>query len=57
MVFDLIRERDADLVGLQEALAFQIDEIQAAVPGYAVVGVGRDDGGRAGEWSAILFKG
>ena len=56
MLFDLIRERDADLVGLQEALAFQIDEILAAVPGYAVVGVGRDDGGRAGELSAILFK-
>ena len=56
MLFDVIREREADLVGLQEALAFQIDEIQAAVPGYAVVGVGRDDGGRAGEFSAILFK-
>ena len=56
MLFDVISERDADLVGLQEALAFQIDEIQAAVPSYAVVGVGRDDGGRAGEWSAILFK-
>src|SRR3990170_6681927 len=56
MVFDLIRERDADLVGLQEALASQIDEIQAAVPGYAVVGVGRDDAGRAGEFSAILFR-
>ena len=56
MLFDLIRERDADLVGLQEALAFQIDEILAAVPGYAVVGVGRDDAGRAGELSTILFK-
>ena len=56
MLFDLIRERDADLVGLQEALAFQIDEILAAVPGYAVVGVGRDDAGGAGEFSAILFK-
>ena len=56
ILFDVIREREADLVGLQEALAFQIDEIQAAVPGYAAVGVGRDDGGRAGEWSAILFK-
>jgi endonuclease/exonuclease/phosphatase family metal-dependent hydrolase len=56
MLFDVIRERDADLVGLQEALASQIDEIQAAVPGYAVVGVGRDDAGRAGEFSAILFK-
>jgi endonuclease/exonuclease/phosphatase family metal-dependent hydrolase len=56
MLFDVLRGRDADLVGLQEALAFQIDEIQAAVPGYAVVGVGRDDAGRAGEFSAILFK-
>ena len=56
MLFEVIRERDADLVGLQEALAFQIDEIEAAVPGYAVVGVGRDDAGRAGEFSAILLK-
>src|SRR5262245_21019071 len=56
MLFDLIRERDADLIGLQEALAFQIDEILAAAPGYAAVGVGRDDAARAGEFSAILFK-
>lgn len=56
MLFEVIRERDADLVGLQEALAFQIDEIVVAVPGYAVIGVGRDDGGKAGEFSAILFK-
>lgn len=56
MLFDLLRERDADLVGLQEALAFQIDEIVAAAPFYAVVGVGRDDAGKAGEFSAILFR-
>jgi endonuclease/exonuclease/phosphatase family metal-dependent hydrolase len=56
MLFDVIRERDADLVGLQEALAFQIDEILAAVPGYAAIGVGRDDAAKAGEFSAILFK-
>jgi endonuclease/exonuclease/phosphatase family metal-dependent hydrolase len=56
MLFDLVRRRDADLVGLQEALDFQIREILAAVPGYAVVGVGRDDNGNHGEFSAILFK-
>ena len=56
MMFDLIRERDADLIGLQEALAFQIDEMLAAAPGYAALGVGRDDAGRDGEFSAILFK-
>jgi endonuclease/exonuclease/phosphatase family metal-dependent hydrolase len=56
MLFGVIHERDADLIGLQEALAFQIDEILAAAPGYAVIGVGRDDAAKAGEFSAILFK-
>ena len=55
-LFDVIRAQNADLIGLQEALAFQIDEILAAVPGYAAVGVGRDDAARAGEFSAILFR-
>jgi endonuclease/exonuclease/phosphatase family metal-dependent hydrolase len=56
MLFDVIRSANPDLLGLQEALDFQIDEIIAAVPGYAVVGVGRDDGGEKGEYSAILFR-
>jgi endonuclease/exonuclease/phosphatase family metal-dependent hydrolase len=54
-LFALLRELEADLVGLQEALDFQIAEILAAMPRYAAVGVGRDDGGGAGELSAILF--
>ena len=56
MLFDLVREQDADLIGLQEALDAQITEIAAAAPIYAVVGVGRDDGGIAGEYSAILYR-
>ena len=56
MLFALLRTENPDLIGLQEALRFQIDEILAAVPGYAVVGVGRDDGKAAGEMSAILFR-
>ena len=56
MLFDLLRTENADLVGLQEAFRFQIEEILAAVPFYAVVGVGRDDGKAAGETSAILFR-
>jgi endonuclease/exonuclease/phosphatase family metal-dependent hydrolase len=46
----------ADVIGLQEALRFQIDEIRSAVPGYAEVGAGRDDGKSAGEHSQILFR-
>jgi endonuclease/exonuclease/phosphatase family metal-dependent hydrolase len=56
LLFDVVRDAGADLVGLQEALDFQIDEILDAVPGYAVVGVGRDDGRRAGEHAAVLFR-
>ena len=55
-LFDLLREQDPDIVGLQEALDFQIDEIVAAVPGYATIGVGRDDGRARGEFAAILFR-
>jgi endonuclease/exonuclease/phosphatase family metal-dependent hydrolase len=56
MLFALLRAESADLIGLQEALRFQIDEILTAVPGYAAVGVGRDDGRAAGELSAILYR-
>jgi len=55
-LIDVMREQNADVVGLQEALDFQIDEIVAALPIYAVLGVGRDDGARKGEYSAILFR-
>jgi endonuclease/exonuclease/phosphatase family metal-dependent hydrolase len=56
MLFALMRTENADLIGLQEALRFQVDEILAAVPGYAAVGVGRDDGRAAGEASTILYR-
>ena len=56
MVFDVIRDQDADVIGLQEALDFQIDEILDAAPAYASIGVGRDDGAARGEFAAILFR-
>lgn len=55
-LFALLRAEDADVIGLQEALYSQIQEILVAVPGYAVAGVGRDDGRTKGEFSAILFR-
>jgi endonuclease/exonuclease/phosphatase family metal-dependent hydrolase len=56
MLFDVLRDQSPDVIGLQEALDFQISEILDALPTYAGTGVGRDDGRRAGEFSAILFK-
>jgi endonuclease/exonuclease/phosphatase family metal-dependent hydrolase len=55
-LFDLVRAQNADIIGVQEALDSQIREITAAAPGYAVVGVGRDDAQAKGEYSAILFR-
>ena len=56
LVLRTIRKLDPDLMGVQEALAFQVDELRDALPGYEVLGVGRDDGKRAGEFTAIYFK-
>jgi endonuclease/exonuclease/phosphatase family metal-dependent hydrolase len=55
-LFDVLHDAGADIVGLQEALDFQIREIVDAVPRYAVVGVGRDDGRTRGEYAAILVR-
>lgn len=56
MVVDVLRRHEPDVVGLQEALLFQIEEILEALPGYAMIGAGRDDGKLLGEFSAILFR-
>lgn len=55
-VCELIGRSDCDLIGLQEALRFQIDEIRAAVPVYGEIGVGREDGRTKGEYSGILYR-
>jgi endonuclease/exonuclease/phosphatase family metal-dependent hydrolase len=43
------------VLGLQEALRSQLDDIAKAMPSYGEVGVGRDDGVQAGEYAAVLY--
>ncbi len=50
-----IGDLDADVVGLQEALPFQIRELLEACPRYAATGVSREDGRTDGEASPILY--
>lgn len=52
----LIQKYDPDLVGLQEVLHHQLMDILKALPQYAYIGVGRDDGKEKGEYSAILYR-
>jgi endonuclease/exonuclease/phosphatase family metal-dependent hydrolase len=56
LLFGVVRDANADLVGLQEALDGQIQELLTALPQYGVVGVGRDDGRTKGEYAAILYR-
>ncbi|MDP2037942.1 MAG: endonuclease/exonuclease/phosphatase family protein [Ignavibacteria bacterium] len=50
-----IKKFKPELLGLQEAFLFQIDEILKHFPNMALVGVGRDDGKQGGEYSCILY--
>lgn len=52
----LIRQVAPDVLGVQEALRFQLDEMETSLRGYSEIGVGRDDGHEAGEYSAILYR-
>jgi endonuclease/exonuclease/phosphatase family metal-dependent hydrolase len=56
LVAALIRFHHADLVGVQEALKGQLDDLNSLLPEYGWVGVGRSDGKAGGEFSAILFR-
>jgi len=56
MVIALVQEIDPDLLGVQEALANQVDDLVAAFPEFRFVGVGRDDGVRAGEFAGIFYR-
>lgn len=52
----LLDFHQADIFGLQEALVGQIEDIQTALPKMKWVGVGRDDGAKAGEFSPLFYN-
>lgn len=55
-VFSIIRNSKADVFGLQEAILEQVTDLENAFPDFARVGVGRDDGKTAGEYSPLFFN-
>jgi len=52
----MIQKYHPDVLGLQEALDFQLGFLQENMRGYAIVGAGRNDGRTAGEFSAIMYR-
>ncbi len=56
LVADLIKKTQVDLIGLQEAELFQVQDLVALLEDFDWVGVGRDDGQTKGEMNAVLLR-
>jgi endonuclease/exonuclease/phosphatase family metal-dependent hydrolase len=56
MVASVVRFHAADLVGMQEVLRSQIDDLTVLLPNYSWYGVGRNDGKNSGEFSPIFYR-
>lgn len=52
---NMVREERPAVMGVQEALAAQLQFLDENLPEYGYVGVGRDDGKSAGEHMAIFY--
>jgi endonuclease/exonuclease/phosphatase family metal-dependent hydrolase len=56
IVASLIRFHDFDVLGTQEGMHNQLEDIKNALPAYTYYGIGREDGKAKGEFSAIFVK-
>lgn len=56
LFFDTVASFQADLIGFQEVIALQYDEIVRRLDAYGFVGVAREDGKRKGEWALVAFR-
>lgn len=56
LVRDLIRHEAPAVLGMQEVLLHQKRYLEDALPEYTFIGVGRDDGATAGEFSPLAWR-
>lgn len=55
-VINQLQQQAPDIIGLQEVMVHQLVRLESALPGYQRIGVGRDDGKNAGEFSPLLIR-
>ncbi len=56
VICDMINFEAPDVFGTQEVLVGQLRDLRAGLDNYDYIGVGRDDGKEAGEYSALFYK-
>ncbi len=55
-IVKLLKLYQPDIIGMQEVLKNQLDDLTKGMPTYQSVGVGRDDGKEKGEYAPILYN-
>ena len=55
-VAEFIKKQGIDIVGMQEVLYNQLEDLKSRLPEYAEVGVGREDGKTKGEYAPLFYK-
>ncbi len=50
-----ISDQRADIIGLQEVLKHQLDQLDSLLPAYDHIGVGRNDGMEDGEYAPVFY--
>jgi endonuclease/exonuclease/phosphatase family metal-dependent hydrolase len=56
LVSSMFAKHQVDVAGLQEVTHGQLLRLNELLPGYAAVGVGRDDGKTKGEYSPVFYR-
>lgn len=55
-VATFIQQEKLDIVGMQEVLHNQLEDLKTRLPEYAEVGIGREDGKQQGEYAPIFYR-
>jgi len=56
LILETIVDKSADIIGMQEVLKSQLDDLDSLLPWYDYFGVGRDDGREKGEYVPVFYK-
>ena len=56
LVAQTISFHEVDILGLQEVLDHQLQNLTEMLPEYDWIGVGRDDGAKEGEYAPVFFR-
>ena len=56
LVLNTLTTEKFDVIGFQEVLLRQLEDLEKMLPNYAYVGVGREDFGQKGEYAPIFYR-